>query len=583
MLTLGIMDSHLSSAAVVNNGRLVAAVREEVITRAKCYARFPTESVRTVLAQAGATGADVDLVCFGMQADLFDTPRFQISERDCKRDAVATAVMLLPRCVVRSDWLRRGWIAAIGSRRRRRTLAEQAGLFRELGLRPERTRFYEHHLTHAATAIFLGPHAGRQDLLIMVCDSYGDGQAGGVWTVRGGRLELIDRVPFADSLGSIYSRATRALGMKPWEHEYKVMGLAPYGRGERGEQLLQKLRGLFCLRDGRLCNPTSRIGMYMDRAMESAIRGYRFDHVAYAVQRLTEEVLAGWVAHYVRRTGIRRVGLAGGVFLNAKANQAIAALPEVDDVFIMPPAGDDSASVGAALAGWAEAVGFEQAWREAQPLQDLYLGPPCEPGIEAALAAHAGAGYEVSRPGDLEAEVARLLAAGEIVARCTGRAEFGPRALGNRSILCPAHDLMASRRLNDMIKRRDYWMPFAATVLDTDADRYLVNPKHIAAPFMILTLPTTPAGQSDLAAALLPADGTTRPQVLTREANPSYYRLLSLYAGITGKGALLNTSFNRHGEPMVLTAADALDTFARSELRYLALGPCLIKKKTPGR
>ncbi|UCE84932.1 MAG: hypothetical protein JSU66_11305, partial [Deltaproteobacteria bacterium] len=401
------------------------------------------------------------------------------------------------------------------------------------------------------------------------------------WALRDGRLEHVERVSFADSLGSIWSRVTRILGMKPWEHEYKVMGLAPYGESGRGEELLARLRRLYTAAEGRLTNTTRRTGIHLERHLERMLRGFRFDHVAYALQKLTEEVLCTWVSHHVRATGIARAALAGGCFLNVKANQAIAALPELEAVFAYPPAGDESASVGAALWAWAHEVGLERALAEAPPLEQLYLGPDCEDGIEAALAAWDTSDLEVRRPDDVDLEVARLLAEGEIVARCTGRAEFGPRALGNRSILCPPHDRAAAERLNRIIKQRDFWMPFASTLLDRAADRYLENPKRLSAPFMILTFPTTAEGRRCLAAAIHPADGTTRPQVLTREVNPRFYDLVAAYGAQTGVEALLNTSFNLHGEPIVASAEDALSTLQRSGLQHLALGPYLIRKRGP--
>ena len=577
MRILGIMDSHLSSAALLDNGRVVAAVREEVITRDKGFARFPEQAVRQVLAQAGVEGESLDAVAFGIAADLFDTPRFQARESGIKRNAVSAATLAMPRSFTRSQLLRKGWVAAVGGARRRRTITEQGALLAELGISRERLHFLPHHRCHAATALLLDPDPG--DTLVMVADGYGDGESGGVWAMRGDRFQRLQRISFADSLGGIYCRVTRVLGMKPWEHEHKVMGLAPYGEDPRGEQVLARLRRLFTMRDGRLENSTRLSGVFLERRLAREVQGFRFDHVAWALQRLSEEVICAWVAHHVERTGIGRVALAGGVFLNVKVNQAVAALPGVERLFIVPPAGDDSASLGAALAFWAGEVGWAEARAQAAPLSHLYLGPDLDPAaIEAAVAEARGAGHAVERPEQMARAVAPLLLEGQVVARCVGPAEFGPRALGNRSILCRADDIGAARRVNRMIKMRDFWMPFAPTVLDGAADLFLHNPKGIPAPYMVLAQDATAHGRRHLAAALHPHDFTARPQVLRREQNPAYYELIETYASLGGVPALLNTSFNLHGEPIVLTPQDALRTFSASGLENMILGPYLIKK-----
>jgi len=578
MRILGIMDSHLSSAALIEDGVILAAVREEMLTREKGHATFPRSSIAHVLEATGTAGTQVDHVAFGIQADLFNTPEYQGGEVGWKRDGIATVSRLLPRRVLRSGWVRDNWVASVGQQRRRETLKEQGEFLRGLGLDLGHIHFMEHHPCHAATAAYLHPLAGKEDLLIFVCDGYGDGQAGGIWVIRDGEMSRIQTVSFADSMGAIYSRVTRRLGMKPWEHEYKVMGLAPYGKDARAEALLVELRTLYGVVDGRLTNRTRLTGTPLEAELGRRIEGYRFDHVAWALQRLLEECMTAWVSHHVAATWIRHLGLAGGVFLNVKANQAIADLPEVDDLFIMPPAGDDSASIGAALSLWASLRGDQAAWTEATPLQTLFLGPVAEQDLEAGLAMAREAGLQIQEPDDIDKAVAELLAQGHIVARCTGKAEFGPRALGHRSILCPAHDLEAARRLNHQIKQRDFWMPFAATVLDTHAERYLMNPKGLGAAWMILTTHVTDEGRSVLAAAMHPADATTRPQVLTAAAEPGYHALLSHYASLTGRGAILNTSFNKHGEPIVGTSCDAISTLLRTGLRHLALGPYLIQK-----
>ena len=259
--------------------------------------------------------------------------------------------------------------------------------------------------------------------------------------------------------------------------------------------------------------------------------------------------------------------------MNVKLNKAIGELPEVDDLYVFPSCGDETNALGAA---WAFLSDLGQA-NDIHPLESLYLGPEhvLEDYQKAAERAKE-LGWFISSPSDIEAAVADLLSQGEVVARAQGREEFGARALGNRSILADPTRPDVVRTVNNAIKCRDFWMPFAPSVMIEFADRYIHNPKGFAAPYMILAFDSR--NTPEVKAACHPEDGTIRPQIVTKSQNPGFHRILDQFQQRTGRGTLLNTSFNIHGEPIVSSPADAIDVMQRSGLRYLALGPFLISK-----
>ena len=285
-----------------------------------------------------------------------------------------------------------------------------------------------------------------------------------------------------------------------------------------------------------------------------------------------------WVCNCIRYTGIHHLALSGGVFMNVKVNKAISELPEVESLFVFPSCGDESNSIGAAYWAYAKILRSQQKAVEIEKLQSLYLGPAYDDAaILQALKAVPQRQIEYHRCEDIEREVAHHVAKGEIVARLKGRMEFGARALGNRSILARADRPEVVKVINDMIKCRDFWMPFAPSILEEYQTDYLVNPKNISAPYMITAFDTTDR-VSEIKAAVHPYDFSVRPQVVQKSWNPEYHRLISIFRQITGSGAILNTSFNLHGYPIVCRPEHALHVFFNSELTKLAMGSYLIHK-----
>lgn len=267
--------------------------------------------------------------------------------------------------------------------------------------------------------------------------------------------------------------------------------------------------------------------------------------------------------------------------MNVKANQKIAELKDVKSIYVIPSGGDESTALGAAYYGYTMQTGLINGLADIKPLKQLYLGGQfSDEEIKKVLEEKKKEGFKFKKFKDIEKEIARLLSEGQIVARFAGRMEFGARALGNRSILANPANLEVLTEINEQIKSRDFWMPFAPSVLEEDADAYFVNKKKIPAPYMMMTFDATERGKNELKAAMHQYDHTLRPQVVYQDWNPSYYKLIQEFKKLTGIGGILNTSFNLHGYPIVYSPQDAILVFLKSKLKYLALGSFLLSKNT---
>lgn len=308
----------------------------------------------------------------------------------------------------------------------------------------------------------------------------------------------------------------------------------------------------------------------------------RFDGVAGGLQQVVEEMLTAWASLIVEKTGRRSVSFGGGVAMNVKANKAIAAVPGIADFFVPLSPGDESNVFGAVYQVTAERM-LQQGRdpiEEIPGIDHAYLCPDFSSNdVEAALTSRNSAErYEIMENADVNI-VAQLLERGETVARCMGHGEFGLRALGNRSILANPSAPGVVERINRQIKNRDFWMPFAPTILSNRQQEIIENPKGIRSPFMTMSFDVKPGAWDKMAGALHPADKTARPQLLEPHQNPEYYELIQAFSQRTGIPAVLNTSFNLHGEPIVSTPEDALHVFENSELDNVWIGEVLIRRK----
>ena len=585
MIVLGINETHCATAAILRDGAIVACASEERFSRLKNDAGYPRRAVDALLAQLGLSPAAIDLVALAGARAL---------DRDWMNRVLYDRAYARGYYGVRLDEPGRG----LGRRARKlgarlgiaATARGKSGLSAEtrlgfvtehLGLPAERVVTLDHHTCHAAAAYFGAPFAGAP-ALVLTNDNAGDGLCATASTGRDGALERHEATPSAaGSLGSFYSFVTLLLGMTFGEHEYKVMGLAPYAPTAGTERAATALRRVFDLAVDRPCRFAWKKRGPRYRLLLEATLGHRFDAVAGGAQRLLEEALIGWARVMRERYGGDRLALGGGVFMNVKANMLLAAEEWVRELFVFPSCGDESNAVGAAYLGYLELCRRAGTAPVTQPLGSAYLGPELDDAeAEAVIRTQdLGARHRVSEPPSVEEKIAELLVSDGVVARCAGRMEFGARALGNRSILANPSDGRVVGLINRMIKNRDFWMPFAPSVLREREGDYLVNPKGLASPYMMLAFATNPKRRDEIAAAVHPHDGTARAHIVDSAGNPAYHRVIREFERRTGIGAVLNTSFNLHGEPLVSSAEDAVDTFERSGLPHLALGRFLISKR----
>lgn len=568
---------HNSTVAYFEDGEIKHCISEERLSRVKNQGGFPRFSLGHVLGVAETPPADLDsLVICGTHPTtqfFFETNSSRSLLRKLK-DSIVSLEMDSELARKLSAVYRRYFGFHRNVDKKRAEMDKKIAA--DLSLDAKKIRHFDHHLCHAAT-VYYGLCDLAKKWLIFTVDGGGDELSMTISLGENGRISRLYYTPVEYSLGCFYSAITEYLGMKPLEHEYKVMGLAPYAHPHIIEKTYKILKGLLWF-DKNSMQIRSRIRnpLYY-RFIRRKLEKHRFDQIAGAMQKITEEILREMVVSAIEKTGIRNIALSGGVFMNVKANMLLSNLPSVEDVEIFPSCGDESLPIGGAYLG---AIGLGFSPFEIKKIKSIYFGPAyTNEQIKKAIDSdEASRSYKVTYFKDIDKEVARFLAENKIVARFSARAEWGARALGNRSILANAKNIENIRIINEQIKGRDFWMPFAASILREKGSDYLINLKKLPAPYMINAFETKPLAREHLKAGIHPYDFTCRPQLVDKEYNEEYYNLLKHYESMTGMGGLLNTSFNLHGDPLVNSPEDALYTFRNSGLQYLAMGNYLIEK-----
>lgn len=581
MITVGFYKGHNATACILKDGQIMAAVSEERFNRIKNADVFPKEAINYCLKEVGISASDVDFY-----VRIYEHPEGYVSPVGQTKIPRLMNLILFPLPYLKKlifqfpsfgFFLKKAYIfiskyllSPYFQNQFRKNMAQF------LGIDDNKIKFVNHHLAHAYSAYygFVSNDDRNKNQLVITLDGEGDGICGTVWTVKSGQWKKISQTSGGNSIATFYGLVTHFLGMKMNEHEYKVMGLAPYVSPYETEKVYSLFRNLFWVDEDLVMHskfPSGSLLYYFDKVLAHQ----RFDGIAASAQKLAEELVVQLVTKAIKKTGIKNVVLSGGFFMNVKANKKIAEIKTLESLIVCPSAGDESAPFGGAFFGYQLLSG-----KSPNNVSNLYLGPFfSDKEIKNSIEKRNGRGqFRVKKYNDIEQVIAKLLADGKIVGRFKGRMEWGARALGNRSILMDPSRVDLKQRLNDQIKSRDFWMPFAATVLAERASDYIINDKKLKASYMALGFDTTEKGKKDLAAAIHPYDFTCRPQILKKSDNPDYYKLIKYFEAFTDIGAVLNTSFNYHGEPIVLSPSDALHTFEATDLEYLAIGNYLLKK-----
>jgi carbamoyltransferase len=571
MIVLGLIDSKPSSAALMIDSRVVSAVAEERLCRMKLASGMPRESIKLVMQQAGISGSDIDQVGVAQRVSVFEPEPiawkgwFDDEELKTRNFDEMSARMAPLFGNFPIAWKAHHHIKRLRSRERIEKI--QAILKNSYGINAP-VSFYDHHYCHATSAYYT---SNFDDALIVTLDGGGDGLSGSVYEGRNGRLYKRSEVDSFNSLGNFYSYITELCGFKAEKHEGKITGLAALGEPVYADVLRQFIR---YQHPGQI---RYTVPMYHRSALkqlrERLPSNFDMADLASSVQLILEEVGTAFVQYWLQQSGLRKIAVAGGVFANVKFNQRVHELPEVDSFFVHPAMDDSGLSVGSALAVLADEPGRDPGYLRGR-LDDVYFGP--EYDHRQIAQAIQSAGFEAAPVADIHQSIAGLLARGHVVARFTGRMEYGPRALGNRTILYQTTDPSVNDWLNDNLSRTEF-MPFAPATLVEYADQCYLGMGGATDParFMTITFDCTPDMRKQ-SPGVVHVDGTARPQLVDKETSPDFYRILQAYHQLTGIPSLINTSFNLHGEPIVCSPEDALRSFQQGNLDYLAIDNFLI-------
>jgi carbamoyltransferase len=581
---------HDAAAALLQNGQLVAAAEEERFSRIKHDFGFPVHAIKFCLETGQIRSEDLDYVVF------FEKP-FRKLDR-----ILASVLQTYPQSwkVFRESMISwiidKMWVAST--------------LQSELGIDRSKVLFSEHHLSHAASAFLCSPF---DEAAILTVDGVGDWVTATCGVGNGSEIRRTKHIEFPHSLGLLYSAFTAFLGFEVNEGEYKVMGMAPYGKPRYADKVWKVVRqdsdGSFSLDMDYFTFHHSTDRMYSRKLVDlfgeprpremaffTQATGFpkyfgeppsnyaelcrvneHYADIAASIQHVTEEVLLGMARNLQKETGQKKLCIAGGVGLNSVANSRILRETDFEDIYIQPAAGDSGAAVGAALWAYNSLLGKPRTFC----MTHAYWGKSySDAEISSFLSENNIQHRHIEDDGELLDQTVARLTGGKVVGWYQGRFEWGPRALGNRSILADPRNPGMKDIVNSKIKFREPYRPFAPSVLAEKAEDYFELPDAVhrfPARYMLYVTPVKPEQRKNLP-AVTHEDGTARLQTVFRDENPRYYGLIERFGQATGVPVVLNTSFNLRGEPIVTTPANAFSTFSKSEMDSLVLGNFIVDK-----
>jgi len=595
MKILSITLEKCSGCAVLIDDKIVFSTSEERYSRIKSDSSFPKNSINDALSFSGLKGTDFDkIIICGNKLSVLAPLMNEYSTFSVDDQIRAMEEYWYPNLVLgknksflevfkdKINLEQFPFNTEIGKRfdvsKLHNPYTEEDGknvsnFFKQiiasfLGVEQEKIIHMEHDWCHAAYALYGSP-IRDDNTLIVTADAWGDDLSGtlSVYSKEKGQIERVKEYNHKDfQLARIYRYTTLVLKMLANEHEYKVMGLASYYNGpitEKVEKVFDKM-----LQSDGLEFIFNKEVLDIYDYLKNNLRNFRFDHIAAGLQSFTEKILVNWFSNAISRYNTNSVVFSGGISMNVKANMKISQIPKIEKFFVCGAGTDETLPIGACY-HWAEMNGIKP-----KLLDTLYLGSNAvydEKDISSS------AQYTIKKFNS-EEQILEQILENKIVAVCRGRMEMGQRSLGNRSIIADPRTRFNVEKINNSIKKRDFWMPFAPVILSEYQDLLIENPKGIDSPFMTITFETKD-GKNKFPAAVHQADGTTRAQLLKKEQNPILWNLIFKFYEKTGIPALLNTSFNLHGEPIVRTIQDALRVFDKSELEVLWLDEHIIEKK----
>ncbi len=559
---------HDNSVVLIEDDKILFAEAEERLSRKKHDGSFPALALKEALKSTNNKLSDIDYFVSGV-------PSYT---------SFRTILSYLPYIKATGT---RNFIKAVyqrvGKARRENNSNEREKNLFDFGISKEKFFRVSHYLAHAATAYFSSPF---KECLVVVMDGYGcdsDGKplSGKIYKGSKGQLIPLEDIPVHGSLGLYYGAVTMALGFKLNDGEGKTMGLAAYGDPKKCYRKMKNIfprfiDGKWVVKDTVLdILSISWPNIYSETKLAKTLKGlveeYGRENVAAAAQEVFEEEMESYFRYLVKKYKIRVMATAGGIFLNIKNNMRLLNKRIIDDVFVYPNPSDGGAAAGAAMMGFLLKKGF---YPQKEMLQSVFGRSYADSEIEKELKKTDGITY-VKLSNDLPKKVAKILADGKVLGWFQGKGEWGPRALGHRSVIADPRSVATKDRINNILKGREWFMPFAPSMMEERAKDYLVNLRK--GPFMIIGDEVKKNKRKDLG-AVMHIDGTVRPHLVSKEIEPLYYEVIAEFEKLTGVGAILNTSFNKHGLPIVFTPKDAIDHLLWSAIDELVIGSYYVKR-----
>ena len=592
MIVIGIYDGHNASASLSIDGKIICAIQEERFTKRKNETGFPVNVVQYLMNKYSLSNINIDIVAMstierthvGYYKYPVDTVfsindhidmmnnywNPKISGQEYSKSYIKDVFeKKYPKEKLLYEIPDSYYDLSIDERQKGITDITIDMVSKIMNIDKSKIKFYDHHTCH----IMYGHYANtnKKDKTIgITIDAYGDECNQTIWMINKDKFELITKSRQCE-IARLYKMVTLYLRMKPLEHEYKVMGLAPYSKDFYAKAVEEELDDLLQFDGLKIIYKNRPDNLY--EHLQDKFKYHRFDNIAGGIQRYTEKMLVELFTRSHKKLDCTNFVFSGGVAMNVKANKVIGELPFIDNFFVAGSSSDESLSIGACY------YVNNQHGIPNEPLKDLYLGNEITTkDFEQYVSKNKlSQKYLIKKTNNRE--IAKLLSENQVIARVSGRMEFGARALGNRSLLANPSNPSIIQYINELVKGRDFWMPFAATIMDSFANKYLHNPKNFESNFMSVAMDTKKDFLSDIKAGTHAYDESIRPQILTKDQNPEYYDLINEFSKITNIGALLNTSFNLHGKPIVSDMSDAIDVLDNSGLKYLVVNEYLLQKR----